>query len=501
MRRVVLMFLSALAVLPAVMFLPVVARGADPAANPAADAKAYLVSAIADPEKANIVMVALRATGDKELTPLLTAMAKSSDERHRRFALAALGETAKKDAAGVMVERLRNDDAVSVRAEAIIQLVNMDAASADQLAEALKVPDEGIQLLACRAIVKQGNPTAALDTLRKLAKSSDQLTAGSAQLSLLALGFKEYAQTLGQTFADKNASVMLLAVLMAQVSEQKITQALDLANTVLATQKDVPLRVAAYKAIGELSADGSETLGTAIQGETNTIFRVNLLKVLAGRSDSAAALKQLAAGEGMISWLSKFELARPAGGDAAAQAALKAMAEGHPVVVDYLLDAAKTDIAAKGDKTAFYIPVLLAVIKACPEDSTSMTAEHFRAAQAASLLLDIGTAEALAGVKDIISQRYSNRVRAAAAGLLRTKNKAACEIARPLLQSPYDELVSDAALVLGKNGDSAANDYFATVLAKAKSRPAPLVAMACWYLLKTDGLLQPAVAEMVKQVK
>ena len=57
---------------------------------------------LGDPARTEVVLVALRSTGDKHLEPLLVALARSPDPARRAFAVAGLAEICGKDSAPVL---------------------------------------------------------------------------------------------------------------------------------------------------------------------------------------------------------------------------------------------------------------------------------------------------------------------------------------------------------------------------------------------------------------
>jgi len=213
---------------------------------------------------------------------------------------------------------------------------------------------------------------------------------------------------------------------------------------------------------------------------------VQLLNILAGRTDSQAQLEALARAEGSVGVLASFELARKAGGEKGTEAAFKAVALRHPIAIDYVLDRAKKDVEVQfpsADPTSapsapaaprpakspadFYVPVLVDYIRSVEPHPGEMLDSHIRAARAATILADLGTAAAMAGLQDILSQKYTAVVRSTGAGLLKTRNPACQLLLRPLLKNPREELVSDAGLLLGRFGNPAAAEYLESVVAHA----------------------------------
>jgi hypothetical protein len=183
---------------------------------------------------------------------------------------------------------------------------------------------------------------------------------------------------------------------------------------------------------------------------------------------------------------------------------IKALDSGHPVVADYLLEAAQagmTEADAPAAARQAWEAMLLHLAESSPDRGTQMQPMHYRAARAVTLLADHGSEESLAQVARLLAGRYGPRVRAAAAGLLRAKDKRVCDLARPLLQSPYEELVTDAALTLGRFGDQAVGPYFERILVRRADAPAPLVTLAAWYTLKVAGLDIQAARTLAQAAK
>jgi len=469
-------------------------------ASAAPDPQAVLSKLLSDPVKVEAAFVALRATADKDLEPLLLALCRSAEARRRRFAMAAMVEIFQADAAAALSERLKDDDR-NVRIEAAARLLALKVMSDRQLRQALGSEDPEIRCMAADAMVRLGKGESAINVLEELARSQHLATASSARLNLLALGRPEYLDAVARTVRDPKTPEKILTQIFAQIAEEKIAIAAELALRVADSDRSPKLRAQAYWAVADALPDGPAVLHEAIVESDQTVFRVNLLGVLASRSDTADKLRELAESDDAVGRLAKFELLRAGGGRAASWAARQAIALGHPVVVDYILDRAREDCNARGKDASFYTAALLDCIRSARPDAARMTAEHYRLARAATILTDLGTPEAVGGLRRILAGRYSATVRATAAGLLRAKNPVACDLARPLLRSPYDELASDAALVLGSFGDADARKKLEEFIARPERHPTPLLALSSWYLLKIEGRSRAAAAELAGRIK
>jgi HEAT repeat protein len=115
-----------------------------------------------------------------------------------------------------------------------------------------------------------------------------------------------------------------------------------------------------------------------------------------------------------------------------------------------------------------------------------MGPDHMRAARAATLLADLGNPAALEGLRGLLNGPYDGVSRSVAAGLVQTRNRAAVELARPLLDSPYEEMSTDALMALGRLGDPQAQAGLQRIVDGTDSHPHETVALASWYLIKTQ---------------
>ena len=472
----------------------------------ARDPEAVLSEMLNDPRKVQAALVALQTTRDADLKVLLVALTRSADPGRRRFAIAALSRLAeeaeeiKAEVAAVLKQRFAGDPDTAVRLEAMARLLAMEALDGLEIRDALGASDERVRCLAADALLRRGEGAFALEALDRMASSSDLATACSARLNLLSLGYREHLAALEQTVRDRRAPERIITQILAQISEERIASAAPLAQHVAESDRPLEMRIHAYSALAEVLPTAPAMMHQAIRDSGQIVFQVNLLGVLAARVEASRQLRDLAAGEDAVGLLARFELARRAGGSEAASAAKRAVALGHPVVIGYILDRAGEDTRVRGMLAGFYAGALLDVIHFAKPSALRMEAEHYHAARAATILADLGTAEALGGLRRILSGRYGPTVRAVAAGLVHSKNAATCELARPLLNSPYEELSSDAAMILGRFGERAATrrlEEFAT----SGRHPTPLVAMSCWYLLKIHGRSKTAAQNLADNVK
>ena len=493
---------------PIIAVLLIGAVAAAAAAQPYEAAIQYLQQALADPELAPVAMMALRTTGDSDVLPVFVALTRSGDKKVRLFATNSMADLAgpgaaeapAPSAAEALLERLDEDPAMAVRAEAIAQLVAMDEIQVGRLIGALGIPDENVQLMVARALVAKGSPDSATLALETLTGSADANIAITARLMLLAAGDEQQLPPLRQFAAElieQDDRTAVMGLLLGLVEELEIAAADPLARDVIAMDISVPLTVQAWRALSAVSDDVTDDLADAIDQAGPMYLKLQLLKVLAERSDAPRRLQRFvdSSDDQTVAALSAFELARLGGASNAAEITQEAVELGHPVVVDYILDRASRDIAA-GAAAEFYVPALLGYIESIRGDAAEMAMEHFRAAQATTLLANHGSAEAMAGLGELINRRYNAMVRAVAAGLMKSTNPAVCDLMRPLLTSPYSELTNDAAVTLGRLGDADAAGRLSEIVARPERYEPALAVLACWYLLQLDQQ-GPAAAELL----
>ena len=464
-------------------------------------AMAYLSKVFDDARQTRLALPALRATGDRGLLPVFAALSRSSDRKLRMFAASSLAELGGAEAVAALREQLWKDPAMAVRVEALLRLLAMDAISDKQLVEALKISDEAVQSLAARALIRRGRGAAGAETLRKLAGSADLSISSMARLSLLGMGYEKHKADLNRIVKDGKTPEPVLGLLMDQIRRERIVAAGALALQVAESQRSVPIRVKAYRSVCIVCPRGSAILRKAIRESKSTVLQVHLVRAIASGKDSSAHLKALSADRGVAGVLARFELARPGGGAAAAKAVEQALALGHPIVVDYVLDRARKDVAGSGASAGFYAPALLDLIRGVDGQTSAMGPRHIRAANAATILTELGTPAAINGLKKILAGRYGAVTRAVAAGLLRSKSRTARDLARPLLKSPYQELAVDAALILGRFADAGARSQLSQIVRRSASHRPAVVAMASWYLLKIAGRTDEAGRKLAKQIK
>ncbi len=465
-------------------------------------ALSYLEGMIKDIKTANATVGTLGTTEDPALAPLLVAMTRSADKERRLFGVAALPRIEGKKAANVLIERVNYDQSMPIRAEALARLIALDALTPEQLAGALKIPDDSVQSIACRSLVEKGKADLALPVLTKLADSKEEATAALCRACLVGLGKTQYLDGLRRAMRDPATEPRMLGALLGQIRRQKISSAASLALEV-ADNETAPLslRVLAHETVAEVSSSGAASLNEAIAKTNNLALRIRLLGVLSSRDDGGPYLAKLAAGADTVAVLAKFEMARKTGGATATPSVRAAIALQHPIALAYLLDRAGQDANTLGAKADFYTPALLEFIRSVEPRPREMQKEHFLAAGATEQLVRIGTPAAIDGLRAILAEKSSAVTRSVAAGLLRARKPETAELMRPLLDSPYGELVVDAALMLGHFGDPAARPKLQDILAKADSHPPALVILASWYILKIDKKTDQAVTALANLVK
>jgi hypothetical protein len=350
----------------------------------------------------------------------------------------------------------------------------------------------------------------AKETLTQLAKCDDLAIVGMCRLSLLSLGDDSQIGALKAVLNDPRTPGEIGALLMTEIANQKISAAAPLARMVLDSAGTPGMRQMAYRALLANDPHAAEILVQEIKKSDQTAIRVALLRTLMLSRDGSKLAGELTQGDDAVAALARFEVARMAIADSgfttelgekAATATSQALATGHPIVIDYLLSRVKMDVENLKAKADFYVPVLTALAKSIAPNPERLGAEHMRAADACTDLADIGTPAAMDALKDLMAGKYSAIVRCAASGLLRSTNPRVCDLARPLLESPHQELCDVAMLVLGRFSDAAAAKSLQKVLDDYKLHSPAMLALCSWYLAKinnTTAQLGKALAEQVK---
>jgi len=198
------------------------ARAQGPAPAPAADlqtARQFLVGTLRDPNTTDMALASLRLTGDADLLALFVAYSSHTDKRVRLIALAGLADHKSEQATAAILERMRNDLVMGIRAQAIALLTQAKSATAAHLQEAMKCEDEGIQYLAARGLVSLGQGAAAADKLAKLVQSKDMVTSGLARLDLLTIGKADQLEPVLRLLTDPNSPPVFVGMMLERINE------------------------------------------------------------------------------------------------------------------------------------------------------------------------------------------------------------------------------------------------------------------------------------------
>ncbi|MHC4563402.1 MAG: HEAT repeat domain-containing protein [Planctomycetota bacterium] len=475
---------------------PVGAQAVDPA--PAAE---YFQELLVDPASSALELETLARLGDEDMLPLFVVMTRSKDKQIRLLGTALLGETGADKAAEPLQQRLESDPMMTIRHEALAQLIRLDTISVGQLLAATRVDDEAVRCLAARELARRKNGDIAAGVLKELTESSEMLTVCQARLGLLGLRDRKQLAPLAETIQDPDTNAALILPLLLQVKSEEITEALPLVRHVAGSDRPWSLRVLAYRVMSDLSPAATRELADSLEQVTAIVHRVQLLRLLAEQADAPPRLQKLASGDDPVAALARLELARLAGGPKAAKAAIAAIDLGHPVVVDYVLDVIGQDIDKRGAKVDHYTAALAHCIEKVPADSQALSREHMPAIKAAALLGDLGTERSLALLKQLLTSRYSTTVRAVAAGVQRSANPAVVDSIRPLLDSAYAELAAAAAITLGAHGHEEANPGLLAMINRPVRHPPATVALASWYLLKNTGQSRRTARNLAETIK
>jgi len=328
------------------------------------------------------------------------------------------------------------------------------------------------------------------------------MTAAMADMGLLAMGDNAQLPGLKKLLSDPNTEAAIVRLMMLQIADEKITAGQPLARIVIDSPKrPAQTRIMACRALAAAHPKSVPVIFASLRKSQSMVYRIRTLGIIVEQADAQPYMTAIAKSSLPIASLASFELARAKPGPASSIAVDKALAIRHPIAVNYILQQAKKDVDKLGDKAGFYVAPLLKYIASVEPDTDTMAHEHLLAAQATTLLMDLGTPEAIGGIGRILNGRYSAITRSVAAGLLLTKNKGVCPIARKLLKNPYPELVTYGALTLGHFADPSAAEHFNRIITRKSGHAVEEVTLASWYLLKIGKQSASAAKQLAKLIK
>ena len=475
----------------------------------------FLTGLLKKPTKVDQVLATLGVIADPDSAPLLAGATAAGPASQRLTALSAISRLGAEAARPALLACFRTDDDPLVKGKALALLLNLKAIEPDEIRTALKLTDPHVRCLAARALVAGGKGHMALATLAELADEKTLIPGpkdtktpvplgvrAMARLSLLATGDAAQLAPLRTLVRDRANPPELRELLAAQITRDKITAALPLARELADLATDNESKLLAFEAISTASPNDPTDLIQAIKGSTNLVEQIRLLELLAVRADAKAGLAALAGQGGAVGEVVAFELSRAAMDQSTTQAALKAMGDEQPVAISYVLSRARKDVDQFKGKAACYVPALIKCIQLAGPETPDMQPEHHRAGRAGAMLADIATAEALTALKGFLPpEKFDNRTRAIAAGLLESKSSAACDAIAPLLASPYPELTWRAGVILGLAGRESARAYLADIVTHPDASQDEKVVMAVWFLAKLDHVAKPTAVKLGQMMR
>ena len=488
-------------------FCDVVAKADETSIVPAeavARAEAFFIAALGDERQLPVVLKGLQSTGDAELLPVFAAICKSGDKERRLLASAMIDKVAGQAAAPALLDRLFHDPSMAVRSTALIRLAAIEAITPEQLIAATKIDDEGVQIIAARALVRARRSDAAKAVLKKLAKSRDADTAALARMSLLAGGDQTQIGPLRKVILDPATKPARLIRMLDQIRLEKIAAALPVAQFLAKPDQLQSVRVRALQAIDALSPKAGPALAQAIRTSDSLAFRLNVLRILAQRPDGRELVREFADGPGddTFAVVARFDLARQAGGDAAQHAVARAIAREHPIVIEYVLTRMQQDVQARGEKADFYTTPILKYLRSVDVNPGQMSPINGRAAMAVQILGELDSPDARKGLWDILAQPDTNPLKQLTAGALyRCKNRQIASLLRPSLGSPFPNLRIYSALLLGRAGRTSAIPALLRLQELSRQNQADVLTLANWYLLKMSGQSKQTVEKLVQSIK
>ncbi|MBN1942116.1 MAG: HEAT repeat domain-containing protein [Phycisphaerae bacterium] len=491
--------------LTAALFVPPLARAADVPPAAVQTAREYLRAALGDDARLGVVLLGLRSTRDKELLPLYTALLRSSDRRTRLTTTAMIGELDDEALIEPLRERLKSDPAMAVRSEALVHLLRRDALTAAQLRDALNIDDDGVRMLAARALVQRNKADAAVKTLQSLLDSRDPQILAQARMSLFGLGVDtpKHRDELKKILLDPKTTDELLLLLLGQIRREKIKTAAEVAQYLTRPDYSRQVRVQAYMALADVAPDASKRLADAVAAENESdLFRINLIRILAEQPDMKYYLDDLVQRSDIAGAVARFEQARPAGGQAAAKTLQTLLIDmGHPVLLEYALNRMRGDVEKDKALAEFYVEPMLATLRQADLSEDRMSAQHDRMAMAVEWLANLGSPAAMAGLKKILDGPDGALRKVTAGALYRSTNPAVCDMVLPLLSSPYADYRIYAALTLARHSRAEAVPALLDIQAHADTHRPDVLTLSSWYLLKFAGQAAPAADALAKTVR
>ena len=201
------------------------------------DAADFLATTLNTPDTTMAGIAALAGTAeDADLKPIFKALATSDRKEARLFAVTAIPTALGEAGDDLLVDRLKNDPLMSIRAEAMAQLIARDAATNAILRYAVTIDDEPIQLMAGKALVREGEVAFAVNTLTTLTGSTDVDLAANARLTLLETGDATQLTSLRAYVADDDTHPLAIELLLSQIRDQGTTAAEPIVDDVLARE-------------------------------------------------------------------------------------------------------------------------------------------------------------------------------------------------------------------------------------------------------------------------
>jgi HEAT repeat protein len=466
-------------------------------------AVAWLTETINDTETLPVAMAGLRSTNDADLLPVFVTLTEHPEREVRLMATAMIAEIAGDKAAPALKDRLENDPSMVIRGEALIHLADMNAVSDATLIEATTMPDQGVKVIAARALARRGKADRAKALLIRMAESRDPDTEVFARMSLLDLGDTDQIPHLKKIILDEQTPSDLLIRMLNQIRDEKIDKALPVARYLAKPPRLLPVRLRAYWAVAELAENPGPELADAIRQSDSMMLQLNLLRLLADRDGTDGFLREFAGRNDSIAVAARFELARRTGPQKLQAAVAELIDEEHPVVIDYVIHRFRQDLRDDRSKAAEqYVQPLLAYLDSLDLPRSRMTGAHDRGAAIVELLANHGSRRVVAGLREMLAgTRNSARRQLIAGALYRSENPIAADLVRPLLDSAYPELYTYAALVLARHGQADAIPVLKRLQENADINRSDVLVLANWYLIKLSGMTAPSVDAIVKGIK
>ena len=464
-------------------------------------AKDFFTAGLGDQKNIAIVLAGLRSTKSPSLLPLYKIFITSDDKALRMIATLQIAEIAGDKSVKMLRERLLKDPQMAIRVRALLELEKLKKLSEKDLDEAIKMNDQEIRLIAARALVRKRQFAKAKPVLRKLIKSKNQYTSVFARITLVRLGDRPQIAPLKKIALSNETDADLKLFMLTHIMEEKIEPLLPIVEELTEDTVSNKIRIRAFQALSVLSPQSLQKIARKITDSDSVYLQINLLRIIANSKNPDQIMRGLSKIKGVVGKVARFEYLRSLADQTTSIAVQELLESQHPIVIEYVMNRMKDDIKKLGKKANFYTKPVLKYINSVKLTNKGMTRVHDQVAKAISLLGDLGSADALAGIKKILAREDKDTLVTLAVGALyRSTNKAVAPLVKPLLKNPLWNIKYYAALTLAKFGNKTAIPVLIEIQNSKNTQTVDLMTLANWYILELTGNAKTAFEKIAKDL-